>query len=82
MHNIANEFIGGTHKMKSKNYLLIALASVILIACSPDQETQTKDTQTILFEAQRNALEKAKAVESTVQQQAQEMQKNMDKQTQ
>jgi uncharacterized protein YcfL len=68
--------------MKPKNYLLIALTSVILIACSPDQETETKDTQTRLFETQRNALDKAKAVESTVQQQAEEMQKNMDKQTQ
>jgi len=63
--------------MKSKNYLFIALASFALLACSPEKDTQTK-----LFEEQRNALDKAKAVENTVQQQAQEMQKNIEKQDQ
>jgi uncharacterized protein YcfL len=77
VHNIAHQLLGERHKMKPKNYLFIVLASFILIACSPEKDTQTK-----LFEEQRNALDKAKAVESVVRQQTEEMQKNMEKQTQ
>ena len=50
---------------------------MLLSGCSPDNSAKTK-----LFEEQRTALEKAKAVESTAQQQTQEMQQNVEKQTQ
>jgi hypothetical protein len=63
--------------MKSINYLLIVLTSLLLLACSPDNSAKTK-----LFEEQRNALEKAKGVENTVQQQMQETRQNEEKQTQ
>jgi hypothetical protein len=48
-----------------------------LLACSPDNTPPAK-----LFEEQRSALDKAKAVEETVQQQNQNMQQNLEKQTQ
>ena len=64
-------------KMKSFNYLIILLTSVILLGCSPDNNAKTK-----LFEEQRTALEKAKTVESSVQQQTQEAQQSVEKQTQ
>lgn len=63
--------------MKPQHYLTIVLTSLLLLACSPDNGSKTK-----LFEEQRNALEKAKGVENTVQQQAQEVQQNIEKQTQ
>lgn len=63
--------------MKSCNYLLIILTAFIVLGCSPDNSPKTK-----LFEQERAALEKAKAVESTVQQQAQQLQQNAEKQTQ
>ena len=58
-------------------YILISLATLILVACGPDNSQKPK-----LFEEQRNALDKAKAVDSAVQQQTQQLQQNMDKQTQ
>jgi len=63
--------------MKSINYLTILLTSLVLLACSPDNSPKTK-----LFEDQRIALEKAKGAASSVQQQTQEMQQNLEKQTQ
>lgn len=63
--------------MKYLNYLFILATSLLLPACGPDKAPAPK-----LFEEQRNALDKAKEVESKVQQQAQELQKNMEKQTQ
>lgn len=63
--------------MKSINYLTILLTSLVLLACSPDNSSKTK-----LFEDQRIALEKAKGAASSVQQQTQEMQQNLEKQTQ
>lgn len=63
--------------MKSLNYLAIALASLALLACKPDTSPKPK-----LFEEQRDVLDKAKAVEKTVQQQAQETQQSIEKQTQ
>jgi len=63
--------------MKSTNYLLILLSSLLLLACSPDNSAKTK-----LFEEQRTALEKAKGVENTVQKQTQEVQQGVEKQTQ
>ncbi|HEU0188025.1 MAG TPA: hypothetical protein VFR06_09055 [Gallionellaceae bacterium] len=53
--------------------LLMLLA--LLSACNRD------DQQAKLFEQQRNALDKAKAVDSTVQKQAQELQQNVNKQS-
>ena len=63
--------------MKSYNHFLIIRTCFILFGCSPDNTPKTK-----LFEEERAALEKAKAVESTVQQQAQQLQQNTEKQTQ
>ena len=63
--------------MKSLTFLIILLSSAVLAGCSPDNSAKTK-----LFEDQRAVLEKAKAVESIVQQQAQEVQQNIEKQTQ
>ena len=58
-------------------YLLISLAALILMACGPDNSPKPK-----LFEDQRNTLDKAKAVDSTLQQQTQQQQQSVDKQTQ
>lgn len=58
-------------------YMLLILVSLLLPACSPDNTPKPK-----LFEEQRSALDKAKAVDSTVQQQTQQLQQNVDKQTQ
>lgn len=57
--------------------LLIVLSSLILLACGPDKTPPPK-----LFEDQRTALDKAKAVEGTVQLQNQNMQQSLEKQTQ
>lgn len=63
--------------MKASDVLFMAIASLMLLACSPDNSAKTK-----LFEDQRNALDKAKTVEKTVQQQMQETRQNEEKQTQ
>lgn len=63
--------------MKTPDYLIVLLTSSILLGCSPDNNSKTK-----LFEEQRAALDKAKALENNVLQQTQELQKNMEKQTQ
>jgi len=63
--------------MKSHHYLIMLFTGFILLGCSPDNSAKTK-----LFEEERAALEKAKAVESTVQQHTQQIQQNADKQTQ
>lgn len=62
------------------NYLklmLISLTSLLLLACSPDNSPKPK-----LFEEQRNALDQAKAVNKAAEQQAKDLQQNVDKQTQ
>lgn len=64
-------------KMNSRAYLILFTTSLFLIACSPDNSAKTK-----LFEEQRTALEKAKGVESSVQQQTQTLRQDVDKQTQ
>jgi len=64
-------------KMKSLTYLILLPTILFLLACSPDNSAKTR-----LFEEQRSALEKAKGVESSVQQQTQTMQQNVEKQTQ
>ncbi len=56
-------------------YLAILLTSLLLPACNHDDSAKTR-----LFEEQRAALEKAKAVDSAVQKQAQELQQNLNKQ--
>ena len=64
--------------MKPLNYLfIICAANLLLSGCGPDNNNKTK-----LFEDQRNALDKAKQIDNKVQQQTQEMQQNLEKQTQ
>lgn len=63
--------------MKAINITLALLFSLMTLACTPDNSSKTK-----LFEDQRNALDKAKGVENTVQQQLLDTQKNAEKQTQ
>lgn len=63
--------------MKKCHYLIILFTGFILLGCDPDNSTKTK-----LFEEERSALEKAKAVESTIQQQTRQTQENADQQTQ
>ncbi len=63
--------------MKPMNSMILVLVSLLLAACSPDNSPKPK-----LFEEQRSALDKAKAVDNTVQQQTQQLQQNVDKQTQ
>ena len=63
--------------MKSLNYLIILLTSLVLAGCSPDSSAKTK-----LFEEQRSALDKAKEVDSKIQQQTQQLQQSVDKQSQ
>jgi len=57
--------------------IFISLACLILPACGPDKSPPPK-----LFEEQRNALEQAKAVSNAAEQQAQDLQKNVDKASQ
>jgi hypothetical protein len=61
--------------MKKINTLLITLIGLQLLACGPDKTPPPK-----LFEEQRTVLDKA--VEDTVQQQNQNMQQNLEKQSQ
>jgi len=63
--------------MKSLAYLILIPTSLFLLACSPDNSAKTK-----LFEEQRAAQEKAKAVDSMVQQQTQQLQQSVEKQSQ
>lgn len=63
--------------MKVFHTAVLIFTSLALLACSPDNTPKTK-----LFEEERNALDKAKAVENTVQQQTQQIQQNVDKQSQ
>lgn len=63
--------------MKPVNFIFLIFTSLLLLACSPDNTPKTK-----LFEEQRTALDKAKAVDSTVQQQTQQLQQSEEKQTQ
>jgi len=63
--------------LKYINFLILLSTSLLLLACSPDNTPKPK-----LFEEQRNALDQAKEIDGKVQQQTQDMQKNLDKQTQ
>jgi hypothetical protein len=65
-------------KMKHGKFVLIALAlSLLLSACGNRSGDQPK-----LMKEQRAVLDKAKEVGNTLQQQAAEQNKEMDKQTQ
>lgn len=63
--------------MKTINTIALVITSVALLACGPDNKPQTK-----LFETERNALDKAKAVDNTMQQQTQQLQQGVDQQAQ
>jgi len=63
--------------MKTSSIAVFAITSLLLVACGPDSKPQTK-----LFETERNALDKAKAVDSALQQQTQQLQQDVEKQTQ
>ena len=62
-----------------KTLMIAIFASVPWLAgCSPDQAPATPK----LFESQRQALEKAKTVNDSVQQQAEQQQQEIDRQGQ
>jgi len=63
--------------MKPTKCVLLILVSLLLPACSPDNSPKPK-----LFEEQRSALDKAKAVDSKVQEQTRQLQQSVEKQTQ
>lgn len=63
--------------MKKINTLLITIISMQLLACGPDKTPPPK-----FFNEQRTVLNKAKAVEDTVQQKNQNMQQSLEKQAQ
>ncbi len=59
-------------------YGLCILSSLLMLAsCSPDPDKTPK-----IAESQRQALEKAKGVDATVNQQAEEQRKQVDEQSQ
>jgi hypothetical protein len=63
--------------MIPRNYFFIFFIALVFSGCGPDDGAKAK-----LFETQRSALDSAKSVASAVQQQAQEAQQSLDKQTQ
>lgn len=63
--------------MKPTKCVLFILVSLLLPACSPDNSPKPK-----LFEEQRSALDKAKTVDSKVQEQTLQLQQSVEKQTQ
>jgi len=63
--------------MKTFNSVALTFSGLILLACSPDNSTKTK-----LFEDQRNVLDKAKEVDNIVQKQSQQLQQNVEQQSQ
>lgn len=63
--------------MKTFNAVALIFSGLILLACSPDNSTKTK-----LFEDQRNVLDKAKEVDNMVQKQSQQLQQNVEQQSQ
>lgn len=63
--------------MKTFSHLALIISTLTLLACGPDNKPQPK-----LLEAERNTLDKAKAMDKNMQQQTQELQKSVDKQTQ
>jgi hypothetical protein len=70
--------------MRPYRALSLALATLVLVACnsggkSGDDAAASPPPK--LFETQRNALDKTKGVENTVQQQAQEQKQDTNRQT-
>jgi len=63
--------------MKALNTFALIFSTLTLLACGPDNKPQPK-----LLEAERNTLDKAKAMDKNMQQQTQEQQQSVDKQTQ
>jgi hypothetical protein len=63
--------------MKPFNTIALIITSVALLACSPDNSSKTR-----LFKEERNALDNAKAVDNAVQQQTQQLQQNVEQQSQ
>ena len=58
--------------------LLAALCGLLLSACGRDEQPPPPK----LFESQRNAMDKAKGVEDTLQRQADQQLQDIDRQTQ
>lgn len=58
--------------------LLAALCGLLLSACNREEQPPPPK----LFESQRNAMDKAKGVEGTLQQQADQQLQDIDRQTQ
>jgi uncharacterized protein YcfL len=46
--------------------LIVGLAVLILAGCGPEPESASNAAQTRIYDTQRNALDKAKAVNDTV----------------
>ena len=63
--------------MRTIKSLPLIISTLALLACGPDNKPQPK-----LLEAERNTLDKAKALDKKMQQQTQEQQQSVDKQTQ
>jgi hypothetical protein len=66
--------------MKLRHALCLTLAVGLLAACSKNDDGSSAPPK--LMQNQRNALEKAKGVEHTEQQQAQQQQQAVDQQAQ
>ncbi len=59
-------------------FIPASVCTLLLVACGPNQAPKPPK----LFEPQRQALEKARAVDETVQQQAERQRQDVDGQTQ
>lgn len=76
--------------MKPLNVLSMTLVAILLAACGASDKSNENPAAALppppapakLMQDQREAMEKAKGVENTVQQQAQEQQQAADRQTQ
>jgi len=63
--------------MKNFSIPTLIIVAIALLACSPDNKPKPQ-----LLEAERNTLDKAKAMDKNMQKQTQELQQSVDKQTQ
>lgn len=61
-----------------RTFWLLALCALLLPGCSDEKQPPPPK----LFESQRNAMDKAKALEDAVQQQADQQREQIDQQTQ
>ena len=62
--------------MKTFSILALIISATTLLACGAENKPQPK-----LLEAERNTLDKAKALDKNMQQQTQEQQRNVEQQT-